>query len=64
MSSSRPELSSLAATLEELLSRLAPIGTGYEQAHREDLASGVHEVERSLGAALRRLNRLISTPGA
>ena len=64
MSSSRPELSSLAATVEELVNRLAPIGSGYEDAHREDLASAVHEVERSLGAALRRLNRLIATPGA
>jgi len=64
MPSSAPELSSLAATVEELVHRLAPIGATYEADHREDLASGVHEVERSLGNALRRLNRLIATPGA
>jgi hypothetical protein len=64
MPSSAPELSSLAATIEELVHRLAPIGTTYEQEDRDDLAGGVHEVERLLGTALRRLNRLIGTPGA
>jgi hypothetical protein len=64
MPSSRAELSSLAATVEELIHRLTPIADTYEHGQRDDLAGAVREIERSLGAALRRLNRLAASPGA
>lgn len=51
----------MAATVEELMRRLLPIAEHYRAADRDDLVSGVEEVERALGGALRRLNRLVLT---
>jgi hypothetical protein len=64
MSSTSAELSSMAATVEELTHRLARIADAYTAAHRDDLVGEVQEVERSLNAALRRLNRMVAARGA
>jgi hypothetical protein len=64
MSTTSAELSSMAATLEELIRRLTPISDAYQAAHREDLVGDVQVVERALTGAFRRLNRLATTPGA
>jgi len=62
--SATAELSSLAATIEEVARRAALIADDYAAADRDDLVAELHEVERSLGAAVRRLTRLQSAPGA
>jgi len=64
MSTTSAELSSMAASVEELTRRLGPIADLYDRSHREDLVSEVHEVERALNGALRRLNRLVASPGS
>ena len=64
MSASSAELSSLAATVEELIRRLGPLSETYLGAQRDDLAAELFEVERSLTAAQRRLYRLVQAPGA
>jgi len=64
MSTTSAELSSMAATIEELIRRLTPIADTYQAAHRDDLVGDVQEVERALNGAYRRLNRLATTPGA
>ena len=48
----------MAATVQELMDRLGPIAEAYDREHRDDLVSEVHEAERALGAAVRRLERL------
>ena len=53
------ELSSMGATVEDLTGRLRAIADSYERSRREDLAAEVHEVERALEAARRRLDRLV-----
>ncbi len=57
--STHAELSSVSALLDELLARLGAIGTGLDAAERDRLANDLFEVERSLGAARRRLERLV-----
>ena len=64
MSSTSAELSSLAATVEDVARRLSPIAETYQAGQRDDLVGDLLEVERALTTALRRLNRLASTPGA
>jgi hypothetical protein len=64
MSATSAELSSMAETVGELTHRLSRIAEAYGAGHRDDLVGEVHEVERSLTAALRRLNRLALAPGA
>jgi hypothetical protein len=54
------ELSSMGATVEDLTRRLRAIADAYTDARREDLAAEVHEVERALEAARRRLDRLVA----
>jgi hypothetical protein len=54
------ELSSMGATVEDLARRLRAIADSYEQARREDLAAEVHEAERALETARRRLDRLVA----
>jgi hypothetical protein len=54
------ELSSMGATVEDLTGRLRTIADTYTEARREDLAAEVHEVERALEAARRRLDRLVA----
>ncbi len=64
MSATSADLSSMAATIEELTARLGPIADTYAAAHRDDLVAEAHEIERLLGGALRRMHRLAATPGA
>jgi hypothetical protein len=64
MSAASAELTSMATTVSDLVARLGPIGDAYLAGHREDLASEVHEAERALNAAVRRLTRLAGMPGA
>ena len=53
------ELSSVSSLLDELLARLGTIGEGLNAPERDRLANDLFEVERSLGAARRRLVRLV-----
>ena len=53
------ELSSVATALDELLARLTLITDGLAGAERDALSTGLHEVERSLNAASRRLSRVL-----
>lgn len=64
MSTTSAELSSMASTVEDLIHRLEPIADTYRGGHRDDLVAAVHEVERALATAMRRLNHLAATPGA
>ena len=64
MSTTSAELSSMASTVEEVARRLEPIADAYRRGDRDDLLAEVHEVERSLNAAQRRLSHLASIPGA
>ena len=50
----------MGATVEDLTGRLRSIASQYEQARRDDLAAEVHEVERALDSARRRLLRLVA----
>ena len=53
----------MAATVDDLTVRLGPIADAYEAAHRDDLVAEVHEVERVLDSARRRLRRLAAADG-
>lgn len=57
-------LSSLATALAELTARLSSIAEALAQASDEELASGLFEVERSLVAAGRRLDKVVDDLGA
>ena len=64
MSATSAELWSMATTVEELTTRLAAVADHYQAAHRDDLVADLHEIERALNAAARRLNRLAGADGA
>ena len=53
------ELSSLAATLEDVKKRVVLLADTKETGGQGDLAHELYEVERSLNAAIRRMNRLL-----
>ncbi len=55
----RSQLSSAATTLTDLTTRLAEVADAYRGTSREDISLDLDEVERSLRAATRRLNRLV-----
>jgi len=55
----RSQLSSAATTLADLTTRLAEVADAYRGTSREDISLDLDEVERSLRAATRRLNRLV-----
>ena len=57
--SAGPELSSVATALSELTSRVASLAEALAGEARDDLASSLFEVERSLGAAARRLESMV-----
>jgi predicted AAA+ superfamily ATPase len=59
MDAHRSQLSSSATTLEDLTARLAEVADAYRDSSREDITLDLDEVERSLRAATRRLNRLV-----
>jgi hypothetical protein len=64
MSAPTAELSSMTTALEELSQRVAAIADEYQRAKREDLASELYEVERTLSIATRRMNRVARASGA
>jgi hypothetical protein len=59
--STHAELSSAASLLDELMTRLSAIGDELTAFERDRLANDLWEVERNLGAARRRLVRLVES---
>jgi hypothetical protein len=59
--STHAELSSAASLLDELMTRLNAIGDELTAFERDRLANDLWEVERNLGAARRRLVRLVES---
>ena len=55
-----PELSSIAATIEDLAKRIERLAASHESNGRPDVAVDLYEVERSLNASVRRLTKLVS----
>ncbi len=58
MNSHAAELSSIVSQLDDLVKRLDGMSTGYVGGEREDIATRLIEVERSLATAARRLSVL------
>jgi hypothetical protein len=56
------ELTALSSTLEELTRRVTRILAELGPADEERYAQDLREVERTLGAANRRLDRLVAAP--
>jgi hypothetical protein len=56
---STAELSSLATALGDLSDRVGQLAERLASDAREDLATALYEVERSIGAATRRLESLV-----
>lgn len=61
MSTDLAELSSMAATLSDVLARVTEMAERYHKAERDDVANDLFEVERSLRTADRRINRASKT---
>jgi hypothetical protein len=62
--SARAELSSVASSVDELLSRISHIADGLTGDEREVVGVDLFEVERALRGARRRLTRIVdSTAG-
>ena len=58
--SAGPELSSISTALEGLTKRIASTAEQFSGTERDDLAGTLFEVERSLAAAQRRLDKVVS----
>lgn len=58
MDSERAALDAIATALDELTARVTAIAERADEAASEDLAADLYEVERSLLAAARRLDRV------
>jgi len=58
----RAELSSCATALDELAGRITLITDGLTPAERDGLGAELYEVERTLSAARRRLERIVDSP--
>jgi uncharacterized membrane protein YgcG len=54
-----PQLSAVATALGELTARVADLAESLSAESRDDLATALYEVERSLGAAARRLESMV-----
>jgi hypothetical protein len=59
MSTSGAELSSVATALGDLRERVGGLAEGLARDARDDLATALYEVERSLAAAARRLESML-----
>jgi len=57
--STRAELSSVATSLEDLLSRVSAIAEQLANTDRDVVGPELYEVERSLRSGQRRLNRIL-----
>jgi hypothetical protein len=55
-----PQLSSVHSSLTELTRRVVELAESQSGTERDDVASALFEVERSLNAANRRLERLVN----
>ena len=55
-----PQLSSVSTALSELTSRIAELGEELSGDQRDDVASALFEIERSLATAGRRLEQLVT----
>ncbi len=53
------ELGSISSTIEQLIERIDQMAAGLEGTPREDVAIGLIDVERSLRAGTRRIERLM-----
>jgi len=53
------ELGSISSTIDQLVERLEQMATNLDGTPREDLAMGLHDIERNLRAGSRRLERLM-----
>ena len=56
-----PELSSITTALEALTERITAMAESMAGTERDDLASTLFEVERSLQVAHRRLDKVVSS---
>jgi hypothetical protein len=56
----QPQLSTASTALQELTARITDLATEAAQERREDVAGVLYEVERSLRAAARRLEQLVT----
>lgn len=56
-----PELSSLSTILDDLVARVVAVGERLQAERREGTAAELFEVERSLLAAKRRLDKTVRT---
>jgi uncharacterized membrane protein YgcG len=54
-----PQLSAVATALGELTTRVADLAESLSAESRDDLATALYEVERSMGAAARRLEAMV-----
>ena len=57
--SAGPELSSVATALGELTTRVSGLAERLTDDARDDLATALYEVERSMSAAARRLESMV-----
>jgi hypothetical protein len=55
-SSDAAELLSLLASAEDVQRRILDIARRYEGSSQEDIVSGLHELDRSFGAVLRKMS--------
>lgn len=55
-----PQLSSVSTALTELTARIASLGEELSGHQRDDVASALFEIERSLATAGRRLDQLVT----
>jgi hypothetical protein len=58
----QPQLSAASTVLQELTQRISDLADEAAGDRREDLATALYEVERSLRTAQRRLSQLAATP--
>jgi len=56
----QPQLSTASTALQELTARITDLAAEAAQDRREDVAGVLYEIERSLRAAARRLEQLVS----
>ena len=55
-----PQLSSVSTALAELTDRVSGLAEELSGSHRDDVATSLFEIERSLRTAARRLDQLVS----
>jgi hypothetical protein len=59
METDRAELSALATSLDELTARITALADRHRRTPQADVADSLYEVERSLLAASRKLDRVV-----